>query len=107
VIIDEQASKLTRRSAGIPAIISGIISANPAGPLFHHAIGRLTKLAELPPPDIKIKDDVRLPQVHALNCLKDIVTNTKLGASTEPFIPALVKICVRCIESQRSVSHFG
>lgn len=33
---------------------------------------------------------MELPQVHALNCLKEIFTNTKVAAHTEPFImPAL------------------
>lgn len=29
---------------------------------------------------------LKLPQVHAINSLKDIFTNTKIGPFTEPFI---------------------
>jgi hypothetical protein len=93
---------LTRRSAGIPAILSGVVSANPGGPLFLSAMDKLSKLAQMPSPGNEGANEIRLPQVHALNCLKDIVMNSKLGASTEPFISALVEISVQSIDSKRS-----
>jgi hypothetical protein len=102
-IIDEQSSKLTRRSAGIPAMVTGIISANPGGLLFQKAMKSLTDIAQTPPSVLENQDEIKLPQVHALNCLKDIVTNTKLGSSTEVFIKLLVQISVRSIESGRYV----
>lgn len=29
---------------------------------------------------------LKLPQVHALNCLKELFTNAALGPNTEPYI---------------------
>ncbi|RAL13849.1 THADA/TRM732 family protein [Aspergillus homomorphus CBS 101889] len=88
--IFESASKLTRRSAGLPALVVGILSSNPGGPLFQQVIQELHEISHLPAQHDKTRQDVPLPQVHAMNCLKDIFTNTKLGPHTEPFImPAL------------------
>ncbi|OJI86066.1 hypothetical protein ASPTUDRAFT_187482 [Aspergillus tubingensis CBS 134.48] len=89
-IIFESASKLTRRSAGLPALIVGILSSKPGGPLFQTVINELHEISHLPAEHDKSRQDVPLPQVHAMNCLKDIFTNNKLGPHTEPFImPAL------------------
>ncbi|PYH62216.1 THADA/TRM732 family protein [Aspergillus niger CBS 101883] len=89
-IIFESASKLTRRSAGLPALIVGILSSKPGGPLFQTVINELHEISHLPAKHDKSRQDVPLPQVHAMNCLKDIFTNNKLGPHTEPFImPAL------------------
>ncbi|PLB55905.1 HEAT repeat protein [Aspergillus steynii IBT 23096] len=88
-IIFEAASKLTRRSAGLPALITGIVSAKPGGPLFRKVVDDLHEISHLPAAHSD-KQDLELPQVHAMNCLKDIFTNTKFGAFTEAFImPAL------------------
>ncbi|PYH94631.1 HEAT repeat protein [Aspergillus ellipticus CBS 707.79] len=89
-IIFESASKLTRRSAGLPALVAGILSSNARGPLFQSVIKDLHEISHLPAEHDKSRQDMPLPQVHAMNCLKDIFTNTKLGPHTEPFImPAL------------------
>ncbi|PYI07666.1 hypothetical protein BO78DRAFT_396285, partial [Aspergillus sclerotiicarbonarius CBS 121057] len=89
-IIFESASKLTRRSAGLPALVVGILSSKPGGPLFQNVIKDLHEISHLPAEHDPSRQDVPLPQVHAMNCLKDIFTNTKLGPHTEPFImPAL------------------
>ncbi|KAF7182913.1 hypothetical protein CNMCM7691_002657 [Aspergillus felis] len=89
-IIFEAASQLTRRSAGLPALATGIILSKPGGPLFRQVIDELHEIAHLPAEHDRIKQKVELPQVHAMNCLKDIFTNTKLGPFTEPYImPAL------------------
>ena len=89
-IIFESASKLTRRSAGLPALVVGILSSKPGGPLFQSVIKDLHEISHLPAEHDPSRQDVPLPQVHAMNCLKDIFTNTKLGPHTEPFImPAL------------------
>lgn len=89
-IIFELASKLTRRSAGIPAMITGILSAQPGGSLFEQVIHELHEISRLPAQRNEASQELELPQVHAMNCLKDIYTNTKLGPHTERFImPAL------------------
>lgn len=41
-----------------------------------------------------------LPQVHALNCLKDIFTDARFGPSTETHIADALNIAASCLESQ-------
>ncbi|GMG25342.1 unnamed protein product [Aspergillus oryzae] len=83
-------SKLTRRSAGLPALATGILSSNPGGQLFQEVIKELLEISHLPVQQDDDNQEMELPQVHALNCLKEIFTNTKVAAHTEPFImPAL------------------
>ncbi|EAW14308.1 THADA/TRM732 family protein [Aspergillus clavatus NRRL 1] len=89
-IIFEAASQLTRRSAGLPALATGILLSKPGGPLFQQVMDELHEVSHLPAEQNLSKQKFELPQVHAMNCLKDIFTNTKLGPYTEPYImPAL------------------
>ncbi|CAG7982284.1 unnamed protein product [Penicillium olsonii] len=80
------ASKLTRRSAGIPAMVTGIVGSDPGTPFFKEALNELHKISYLAVEYDKERQYLELPQVHAMNCLKDIFTNNKLGPYTEPFI---------------------
>ncbi|KAJ5908778.1 Armadillo-like helical [Penicillium taxi] len=89
--IFESAAKLTRRSAGLPALMTGILSSSPGSPFFNQALNELHDISRLPVEYDKDQQYLELPQVHAMNCLKDIFTNTKLGQFTESFImPALI-----------------
>ena len=40
-----------------------------------------------------------LPQVHALNCLKDIFTDARFGPRTETHIADTLNIAASCLES--------
>ncbi|KAL4785390.1 putative death-receptor fusion protein-domain-containing protein [Aspergillus varians] len=89
-IIFETASKLTRRSAGLPALIGGILLSNPGGPLFKQVILELQEVAHLSAQLGVNNQVVELPQVHAMNCLREAFTNARLGPHTEDFLmPAL------------------
>ncbi|KAL4803456.1 putative death-receptor fusion protein-domain-containing protein [Aspergillus unguis] len=89
-IIFETASKLTRRSAGLPALIGGILLSNPGGSLFQQVLRELQDVAHLPAQLEAENQTVELPQVHAMNCLREAFTNARLGAHTEEFLmPAL------------------
>lgn len=88
--IFESASKLTRRSAGLPAMVTGILCSSPGTPFFNQALNELHDISRLSVEYDKDRQYLELPQVHAMNCLKDIFTNTKLSHYTEPFVmPAL------------------
>ncbi|KAJ5499360.1 Armadillo-like helical [Penicillium expansum] len=80
------ASQLTRRSAGLPALVTGIVGSDPGTPFFNEAINELHEISSLSVKYDKERQYLELPQVHAMNCLKDIFTNAKLGPHTEPFI---------------------
>lgn len=45
-------------------------------------------------------EDIRLPQVHALNCLKDVFTDAQLGPASEPHVAVTLEIAAGCLESK-------
>ncbi|KAJ9639502.1 hypothetical protein H2199_006537 [Coniosporium tulheliwenetii] len=89
---------ITRRSAGMPALITGVLSADPEGPLFRRAMDDLRAEAQLEGRQANIQE-THLPQVHAMNCLKDIYTNTKLGQSSEPYLTSGLDLAASRLES--------
>lgn len=88
--ISEQAST-TRRSAGIPALITGILSSNAQTPAFENVMDELKVLARRPARLSKF-DDTNLPQVHAMNCLKEIFKSSLLGKRSESHIAECLQI---------------
>jgi hypothetical protein len=98
-IIGEQASKLTRRSAGLPALVTGILLSNPKGPLFQRVMSELQEIAKLPSTPSNNYSELSLPQVHAMNCLKDVLANTRLGPHTEPFIMPVLTLSAESLSS--------
>lgn len=96
--IQEKAAALTRRSAGLPAMVTGILSAYPNGDFFDQVILELQTAANAPLEVARDLTKIRLPQVHALNCLKDVFTNTRLGPATEVHVETTLTIAVDCLE---------
>ena len=97
--IQQKASALTRRSAGLPAMITGILTSYPTGTFFDSVILDLQAIAEAPVQNTVRFEDLRLPQVHALNCLKDVFTNTQLGSGTELHVADTLDIAAGCLET--------
>ncbi|KAL8686368.1 MAG: hypothetical protein Q9218_007155 [Villophora microphyllina] len=96
--IQQRASALTRRSAGLPAMITGILSANLGAGFFDTVIGDLRAIARVN----NIDDDdgrLQLPQVHAFNCLKDIFTDGRFGSLVEQHISSSLELAARALES--------
>lgn len=59
----------------------------------------LQAIADTP---LRISEDfenIRLPQVHALNCLKDVFTDALLGPASEPHVAITLEIAAGCLES--------
>jgi hypothetical protein len=98
LIIERNASSLTRRSAGLPAIITAILGAHPEQSFFDKAVFELQAIASSLQEDGHDSGNLRLPQVHALNCLKDVFTNTLLGTATEPHMARTLDIAAGCLE---------
>lgn len=93
--IEDNASSLTRRSAGIPAIITGVLAAYPGDKFFDDVVVNLQAMANAP-----LGVDLgSLPQVHALNCLKDIFTDARFGVNTEIYVADTLEIAASCLES--------
>ena len=101
--IQVKANALTRRSAGLPAMVTSILVAYPFGPFFDSSILNLQETACVPALKVQEFQEVHLPQIHALNCLKDIFTNTRLGPSTEKHLNRTFKIAADCLNREMYV----
>uniref|UniRef100_A0A673VXY1 tRNA (32-2'-O)-methyltransferase regulator THADA n=1 Tax=Salmo trutta TaxID=8032 RepID=A0A673VXY1_SALTR len=85
----DPSSKLcaTRRSAGIPFYIQALLSSEPKSSscsLLKMTMRELTALA-MPSPD-GATDQTTVPQVHALNILRALYRDTRLGENIIPFV---------------------
>lgn len=89
----------TRRSAGIPSLITGLACANPGGPLSRIIFRELFAEAQGKGRPLRVCSEAKLPQVHAMNCLKDIFTDTKLGPSSETYITEGLDLAVTSLAS--------
>ncbi|KAF2270317.1 hypothetical protein CC78DRAFT_611968 [Lojkania enalia] len=98
--IQDKATAITRRSAGIPSLMVGLIAADiPSGQLFRRAMRDLIAEASLDAQDLNIEES-RLPQVHALNCLKEIFTSSKLSFASEAYIGEGLDLAARTLNSK-------
>ncbi|EEY20614.1 conserved hypothetical protein [Verticillium alfalfae VaMs.102] len=91
----------TRRSAGIPSMITGILSADAESPSFDRVIADLTEVAQREARVTKT-DGSNLPQVHALNCLKDIFKSAHLAqmGKVERHIPECLELAAGCLKAE-------
>ncbi|KAI2469215.1 putative death-receptor fusion protein-domain-containing protein [Annulohypoxylon bovei var. microspora] len=96
--INTQAST-TRRSAGIPALIVGILSSNSECPSFEDVIHNLQDISRQPAL-VSETDGSMLPQVHALNCIKDIFKSSYLSKRAEPYLTDCLQLAANSLRSE-------
>lgn len=90
--IDIQASKVTRRSAGIPALFNAILSPSDPDMLEDVLVSlRAKSMQPVSGEELRLSEQ-SLPQVHALNCIKDIITHSKFRTATEKYIAGLISL---------------
>ncbi|CZS93179.1 uncharacterized protein RAG0_03575 [Rhynchosporium agropyri] len=89
----------TRRSAGIPALITGVLSAHAANPSLDDFVEALVAIAKCPVAR-NIKDETQYPQVHALNALKEITRSAGIGSQIEPYIASLFELAGESFKSE-------
>ncbi|KAI9870465.1 MAG: hypothetical protein M1830_004221, partial [Pleopsidium flavum] len=97
--IQDKGSKITRRSAGIPSLMSGILAAHPEKTV-KKAFLDLQAIARSPVEAENGLQDISLPQVHALNSIKALYVNTKLGAYSEAYVSEGLDLAGACLESK-------
>jgi len=87
---------VTRRSAGLPALIIAILSAQPD--MFSEVVGELQaiSISKAAKPKAAAID---LPQVHAMNCLRAIFASSKLGTLSEKHVVSIMRVAAQCLES--------
>jgi hypothetical protein len=92
-------SSTTRRSAGIPALITGILSANSKSLTLGDVMAKLKILAHQPAA-FTVIDETNLPQVHAMNCLKEIFKSSTLGKRCDTHIADCLQIAAESLKSK-------
>lgn len=73
-----------------------MLAAYPGDRFFDDVVVNLQTMANAP----IVAGSGSLPQVHALNCLKDIFTDARFGLSTETYVANTLEIAASCLESQ-------
>ncbi|KKF95395.1 putative protein.07 [Ceratocystis platani] len=89
----------TRRSAGIPAMFTGILMANSQNPSFDQVMSKLIEIAGQP---ASTEFGTKLCQVHALNSLKDIFKSSQLsyfGVRSDKYLSKCLVLAANCLQS--------
>jgi hypothetical protein len=95
----ESLASTTRRSAGIPSLIIGVLAANSDSPSFAEVFQDLGEIAKRPALT-KETDGSNLPQVHALNCLRGIFRTSLLSKRAESYLPATLELAANSLKSE-------
>jgi len=89
----------TRRSAGIPSLVIGVLAANSDSPSFKEVFHDLADIAKRPARVVET-DGSKLPQVHALNCLRGIFRSSLLSKKAETYLPATLELAAESLKSE-------
>ncbi|KAI0166428.1 hypothetical protein GGR57DRAFT_496690 [Xylariaceae sp. FL1272] len=89
----------TRRSAGIPAIIVGILASRAKSPSFGEVMAKLQEIG-CEPAYVAQTDGSNLSQVHALNCLKDVFKTSFLSHHAEPHLTDCLQLAAQSLQSE-------
>ncbi|KAK0621320.1 putative death-receptor fusion protein-domain-containing protein [Bombardia bombarda] len=89
----------TRRSAGIPSLIAAILSANTDSPSFGEIFSTLEGIAKK---DVLLTetDGSNLPQVHALNSLREIFRSSTLSKKAESYLAITLHLAANSLKSE-------
>ena len=79
--------------------MTGILSSNAQKPAFEGVMDELKVLARRPVKLSKL-DETNLPQVHAMNCLKEIFKSSTLGKRSESHIADCLQIAADSLNSE-------
>ena len=81
-------------------MIVGVLIAYLDDDFFDEVMLQLQRTAQLPIEQSTKEKERRLPQVHALNCLKDVFTNSRLATRTERHWEQTLKIAIDCLNHE-------
>jgi hypothetical protein len=80
-------------------LITGILSANSKAVTLGNVLTELKVIAHKPA-KLSEKDETALPQVHAMNCLKEIFKSAVLGKRCEPYVAECLEIAADSLTSE-------
>lgn len=79
-------------------MIIGVLSAHAKGLFFDDVMAKLQTISRTEVDHSSGSENLQLPQVHALNCLKDIFTDTRLGSGADSHIEDCLSIAVNYLD---------
>ena len=88
----------TRRSAGIPSLVSAVLSANADSPSFAEVFHTLEDIAKKEV-TMTETDGSNLPQVHALNSLREIFRSSLLSKKSEGLLATTLQLAANSLKS--------
>lgn len=94
--VDQQANRLTRRSAGLPAMLASILSSDD-DTAFHHFVDSFIAKSWVTAPDQT--DQQSLPQVHAMNTLREVMINSRFRNTILPHVGNLLTLATKNLGS--------
>lgn len=89
----------TRRSAGIPALMTGILASNADKPSFKEVMTTLQEIAAKPA-WVSETDGSNLSQVHAFNCLKEVFKSSLLSKNAELYLAECLQLATTSLKSE-------
>lgn len=89
----------TRRSAGIPALMTGILASNASTPSFKEVMTTLQEIAAKPA-WVSETDGSNLSQVHAFNCLKEVFKSSLLGKNAGLYLAECLQLATTSLKSE-------
>jgi len=89
----------TRRSAGIPSLIAAILSASSDSPSFAEVYSTLEDIAKK---EVRMSetDGSNLPQVHALNSLREIFRSSLSSKKAESYLGGTLHLAANSLKSE-------
>lgn len=102
-LVQTKAQFITRRSGGLPFLVTAIITAaaenNRRTEILNETFDKLVDIAYYPATKSSGKEKVDLPQVHAFNCIKTIFVESELSNDSAPLIDRALKLAISSFSS--------
>ncbi|CCH45387.1 hypothetical protein BN7_4969 [Wickerhamomyces ciferrii] len=97
-LIQTKTQLITRRSGGLPFLITAIVTAE--RDLLRYAFDKLMKIAQLPIDEKDESEKMDIPQVHAFNCIKNLFIESQLADSVIPLIFEALELALSTFSSR-------
>lgn len=100
-LIKIKAQYVTRRSGGLPYLITAVLTAElePTLDLITSTFEKLLTIAQIPAVSSG-SDKIDLPQVHAFNCIKAMFVETNLSSRSAYFIEPSLELAIMSFSSE-------
>lgn len=100
-LVETKAQFITRRSGGLPYLITAIITAENRNrtELLKRTFDSLVETAELPAISSG-KEKMDLPQVHAFNCIKNLFIESDLSNDSAPHLDRALQLAISSFSNE-------